>query len=189
MAQDQTSPLWHVVNSSYVIETPFLRLRRDTIAHPDSDRTDEYYVRESRGFAVIFATTDDDRLILVREYKHGIGREILALPAGAIDAGETPLDCATRELREETGYEAPTERITRVRSFVAEPSNSNAHFTLFHAAGVVSAGAPAFDPLERIVVELVPLAKAVELTRDGSIDVGSHIACLMVMFDRLGLLK
>jgi 8-oxo-dGTP pyrophosphatase MutT (NUDIX family) len=188
VAHDPITPTWRVVDSSYVLETPFFRLRRDAIAQPGNDATEDYYVRESRGFAVIFATTEDDRLILVREYKHGIGAEILALPAGAIDQGETPLECAIRELREETGHEA-TGGVTFIRSFIAEPSNSNAHFSLFHAVGAVPSGVQAFDPLERIVVELVPVREAVELTRTGRIDVGSHVAALYTMFDRLGVLR
>jgi hypothetical protein len=78
---------WRVVESEIVIETTHLRLRRDEIELPGGKRIGPYYVRESRGFAVVFAITEDDRVVLVRQYKHGINASVLELPAGAIDPG------------------------------------------------------------------------------------------------------
>src|SRR5579872_3649919 len=108
-------PLWRVTASHYVIDTPHLRLREDTVELPDGTIVERYFVRESRGFVVIFALTPDRRVVLVRQYKHGIGRVVLELPAGAIDPGETPMETARRELSEETGYEADS--MEQVRSF------------------------------------------------------------------------
>src|SRR5271165_6107479 len=107
MPESPTPSGWQVVASEIAIETPHLRLRRDAIVLPGGQRIENYYVRESRGFSVIFAQDAAERVVLVRQYKHGIGREVLELPAGAIDPGETPIDCARRELEEETGYRAP----------------------------------------------------------------------------------
>ncbi len=115
---------WRVVQSHIVVDTPHLRLRRDEIELPSGRRVGPYYVRESRGFCIVFALTPDARVVLVHQYKHGIGRYVLELPAGGIDPGELPAACARRELAEETGYVGdppepnrwePTSSIRRVR--------------------------------------------------------------------------
>jgi 8-oxo-dGTP pyrophosphatase MutT (NUDIX family) len=178
---------WRVVDSEIVIETPHLRLRRDDIVLPGGDRIGNYYVRESRGFAVIFALTPDERVLLVEQYKHGVGRQVLELPAGAIDPGETPEACATRELAEETGFRSPAP-LEHVATYVTDPTNSDARFHLFFAANVGLAGAQHLDITEKIEVSSVPLDALRGLVREGKIEVSSHVAAIYVMLDRLGKL-
>ena len=81
---------WRIVSSEYRIDTKFLRLRVDRVELPSGVVVDEYYVRESHGFCVIFALTADDDVLLVRQYKHGAAQIVTELPAGMIDAGESP---------------------------------------------------------------------------------------------------
>ena len=154
---------------------------------PGGDRIGNYYVRESRGFAVIFALTPDERVLLVEQYKHGVGRRVLELPAGAIDPGETPLTCATRELAEETGYRSPAQ-LEHVATYVTDPTNSDARFHLFFASSVRLAGAQELDITEKIEVSSVPLGALRTLVREGKIEVSSHVAAIYVMLDRLGKL-
>jgi ADP-ribose pyrophosphatase len=187
MPERSDEPAWRIVDSEIVIDTAHLRLRRDDIVLPGGQRIGNYYVRESRGFAVIFAQTPDDRVLLVRQYKHGIGRAVLELPAGAIDPGETPLDCATRELAEETGYRSPAQ-FEAVATYVTDPTNSDARFHLFHARQVQVAGRQELDITEDIAVQLAGLDELRAFVRDGAIEVSSHVAAVYVMLDRLGRL-
>ena len=176
---------WHVVESHLVIDTPHLRLRRDDIELPSGTRI-EYYVRESRGFAIVFPLTADGRVVLVRQYKHGIGRSVLELPAGAIDADEDPPACARRELTEETGYVAT--ELEHAGTFAYDPTSSTTHYHLYLARDVQPAGSSAFDETEQIVVELASLGELRRYLRDGTIDVGAHVASIYYMLDRLGAL-
>jgi len=73
----QQNGRWRIVESEIVIDTPHLRLRRDRVALPNGLEFEPYYVRESRGFAIVFAITVDERVVLVRQYKHGIGSYVL----------------------------------------------------------------------------------------------------------------
>ena len=177
---------WRVTDSSYAVETAFLRLRKDTIALPDGRVIEDYFVRESRGFVVICAVTPRNEIVLVRQYKHGIGKEILELPAGAIDPDESPHDCAVRELREETGYSAP--QMQFVRSFVVEPTNSNSIAHLFLALDANKTSAQDLDITEEIAVEVVPSSRVREWVRDGTIECMPHVAALYLLYD-LGLLS
>lgn len=174
---------WRVTASRYVVDTRHLRLREDTIELPDGTVVEGYFVRESRGFVVIFALTPDNRVVLVRQYKHGIGRIVLELPAGAIDPGETPLETARRELSEETGYEAPTMEL--VRSFVTDPTNADTVAHVFLAKGARQTGRQELDVTESIEVELATLADVRRFVRDGTIDVMPQAAAIYTVLDRL----
>jgi 8-oxo-dGTP pyrophosphatase MutT (NUDIX family) len=178
---------WKILNSEIVIDTPHLRLRRDRIETPRGDIVDNYHVRETRGFVVVFALTPHDEVVFVRQYKHGIGDIVFELPAGAIDPNETPAQAAAREFVEETGYVVEGQ-LELVRSFIADPTNSNGRFTLFFGRGARQSGRQHFDPTEDIKVELVPRAGLRQLLTDGTIEVGTHVAAIYTMLDRLGSL-
>ena len=169
-----------------VIDTPHLRVRRDRIETTHGAIVEGYHVRETRGFVVVFALTPDDEVVLVRQYKHGIGAFVVELPAGMIDPGESPLEAATREFEEETGY-ATDGTLEHVRTFITDPTGSNGRFSLFFGGGAVPTGTQHFDLTEDIVVELVPLDGLLALLRDGTIDVAPHVACIYTMLDRLGV--
>ncbi len=179
---------WRVLASQIVIETPHLRLRRDAIELPGGRRIDDYYVRESRGFAVVFALTPDEGVVLVRQYKHGIGETVLELPAGGIDPGESPQACARRELAEETGYAGDPSEPEELASFIVDPTSASSRFHLFLARNARRVQAQSLDLTEEIAVELVPLAALLGLVRDGSIAVAPQVAAIYVVLDRLGRL-
>ncbi len=180
------APGWTILGSEYVIETPYLRLRRDRIQLRSGAVVEDYFVRESRGFAVIFAQTPDGRVLLVRQYKHGVGAELLELPAGSIDEGETALECAGRELAEETGHVAVG--LEHVATLMTDPTNSDSRLHLFAGTGARRLHEPNLDPTEEISTESASLAELRRHVSDGTIAVTSHVAAIYIMLDRLGRL-
>jgi ADP-ribose pyrophosphatase len=180
-------PNWKILESQVVIDTPHLRLRRDTVETPAGTIVAGYHVRETRGFVIIFALTPDENVVLVRQYKHGIGEVVLELPAGMIDSGETAEEAALRELGEETGY-APQGKMELIRVFIVDPTNSNGRFTLYLARDATLSVERDLDPTEEIAVELVPLSRLRQLLQSGEIDVGNHVGAIYTVLDRLGSL-
>jgi len=177
---------WQIAASEIVVDTPHLRLRRDAIILPSGQRIEDYYVRESSGYSVIFAVTPEARVVLVKQYKHGIGRSVVELPAGAIDPGETPLDCARRELTEETGYSAAA--FEEVATFASDPTNSDAYFYLFLARDARLDRRQRLDATEEIDVQLATFDDLRRFVRDGTIEVSSHVTSIYFVLDRLGKL-
>jgi 8-oxo-dGTP pyrophosphatase MutT (NUDIX family) len=175
---------WRVRSSSVRIDEPFLRVRSDTVELPDGTVIEGYFVRESRGFVIVAALTHERRIVLVRQYKHGVAQIVLELPAGMIDAGETPQSCAVRELAEETGYTGDAPRL--LRSLFADPSSSNASFHIFLIENAKLKFSQSLDPTEAIEVQTVTIEELRAAVRDGRIASGSQVAAAYVALDHIG---
>ena len=93
------------VSGEQVFKGRLLDVRRDTVAMPDGAHAVREYVVHP-GAVVVVPVLDDGRLVMERQYRYPVGRVMLEFPAGKIDAGEPALQCAQRELAEETGYRA-----------------------------------------------------------------------------------
>ena len=95
---------WKILRSEYLVRRPWLTARRDVAELPDGRVNREYYVLEYPDWVNVIAITRDGEMVLERQYRHGLGNTCYELPCGVIEAGETPLEAAKRELLEETGY-------------------------------------------------------------------------------------
>lgn len=185
MSEPRLRP-WRILSSDYRIQTKFLRLRADRVELPGGAIVEDYFVRESLGFCIVFALTPEMNVLLVRQYKHGAGEIVTELPAGMIDAGETPDACATRELAEETGFTGRAPEL--VRTFLADPTNATGRFYLFVIRDAVRTREPVFDVTEDIEVDLVPVGDVRVMALDGRIAAGSQVAAVLVALAHEGLL-
>jgi ADP-ribose pyrophosphatase len=95
----------HFVRGERVFEGLLLDVRRDVVAFGDGHTATREYVVHP-GAVVVVPILDDGRLVMERQFRYPVGRVVLEFPAGKIDAGEPLLECARRELAEETGYRA-----------------------------------------------------------------------------------
>jgi len=106
------------------------------------------------GAVVILPQLPDKRLILIKQYRHSVGKEILEFPAGTIDKGEEPLPCATREISEETGYGANT--IEFLGTLFPAPGFCNEIQHLYFATDLFSHSLPGDDDEIIEVVFMTP---------------------------------
>lgn len=95
----------HRTGGQTLLSGGFLEVRRDTVRLPDGNTATREFIQHGGAVAVV-PLLDDGRVVLVRQYRYPLGKILLELPAGKRDAGETTLQCAMRELAEETGYTA-----------------------------------------------------------------------------------
>jgi len=180
---DQPFPhaIWKILSSRLVIETPHLHLRSDTIELPDGNVVDDYFVQETRGYSVILPITADGNVVLVRQYKHGVGKIIVELPAGGIDPGEDPAACAVRELAEETGFVGDAPEF--IGSFSTNPTGSNGRFYLYVIRNATRQVEQHLDSTELIEVEITDFDTLLRYVRNGTIDTNTHITSIFFIFD------
>jgi len=93
------------VDGTVLFKGNFLEARRDTVRLPDGHTATREYVVHP-GAVVVIPMLDDGRIVLERQFRYPVGRVMIEMPAGKLDAGEEPLVCGQRELLEETGYTA-----------------------------------------------------------------------------------
>lgn len=95
---------WTTLESRYVVKRPWLTARVDKVQLPDGRVNPEHYVLEYPAWVNVLAITTSGEYVFIRQYRHAFDEVLTELCAGVVEAGETPLEAARRELREETGY-------------------------------------------------------------------------------------
>lgn len=143
------------------------RCAEERVRFADGREISREIVRHS-GAAVVLPELPDGRLVLVRVFRHAAGGWMLEVPAGTLEPGEDPVDCAARELVEETGYRAAALR--PLGSWYPSPGIFDETMHLFHATGLTEAGAaPEEDELVEPVI-LTGAAIAAEVRGGGILD-------------------
>ncbi len=138
---------WTVLDSTAAFTDPWLRVRSDHVRTSDGDVFGPYHVIEAPDWvAVVPLTADGQRLLMVREYRHGVGAVLTGLPGGLVDPGDgndraaAAVAAARRELQEETGYSGG--RIERLVAVYPNPSNQTNTAHCFLATGLVRHALP-----------------------------------------------
>ena len=155
---------------------PIRELAVETVQLPDGRRIDDYYMLRMPDFALVYATTPDGVVLLLRQYKHGLGRVGLSFPGGKVNDDEHPAEAARRELIEETGY--ASDDWTDLGSYVTNANQRCNVAHLFRARACRRVTAPNHGDLEEM--ELLHMPEA-ELARPGQLaafGLASHVALL-----------
>jgi len=143
-----------VVESQHVYRGRAIHMRVDSVVKPNDKETTREVV-EHVDCVVILPIDSKGNVLLVRQFRHAVGKELLELPAGSIDPGETPEQAAVRELREETGYKPG--KLERLGGFYAAPGYCTEYLHFFRATQFEKSPLTAEDTDE---IEVVPISPA-----------------------------
>ena len=164
------------LKSEKIYKGAIINLRRDKVTVQGGTSYRE--IIEHNGGAVIAALTEDNKLVMVRQYRKPADKVMLEVPAGKIDPGEKPLDAAVRELKEETGYTAA--KVEFLTQFYPSVGYSEEVLYLYLCTGLTP-GETNFDENEAIDIEEVELDRLFKMAMSGEIDdAKTLIAILMV---------
>lgn len=165
---------WRVLESETVADfSPWLRVIRQRVQLPSGVIIPDYVLTPARSYSMVVALTDDDHVLLVRQYKHGLGRSVYDFPAGYLETpDEDPLAAAQRELLEETGRTA--REWTALGAYHLDTNRGDAAAHLFLAQGLERVAEPRLDDTEALTVHQAPRAGIAPLLRAGQM---SGLAC------------
>ena len=178
--QSDAAP-WDVLESEYLIRRPWMTVRRESLRLPDGRTVPEYYVQEYPDWVNVIAITEDEHVILERQYRHGIGCAAWEIPCGVLEPSDvSPLAGAQRELLEETGYGGG--EWTLLDTLSANPASTNNWTHCFLARGVRKLAEPHLDEGECFEVRLFPLDEIPAMLLRGEFVQALHAAPLWKLF-------
>jgi len=153
------------IDSKEIFYGKVLHLTEDKVRLENGHETTREIIHHN-GAAAIVAFDEDDRLLMVRQFRYAIGEELLELPAGKIDPGETPIQCAARELIEETGYRAG--RLTELGAIHPAAAYTSEAVYLFYAEELTRAQQN-LDEDEFLTVEHMDFSQALDMVMNAEI--------------------
>lgn len=175
---------WQTLSSEDVyVSEPWLKLSVEQIRLPDGHIVNGYHRVQMQDYATIFAQVPDSRVIVLRQYKHGVGRVSLMLPGGGIHDSEDPLETAKRELLEETGYTA--ENWQHLTSFVSSANYRCSHGHIFTACNAQQVAAPNSGDLEEMETVLMTPTDLMTAVKQGEVVVLGAIAAIALALNPL----
>jgi ADP-ribose pyrophosphatase len=172
--REPTIELERCTSSSRAYDGRILNLRVDQVTLVNG-KTTKREIIEHRGAAAIVPVTQDGKVILVRQYRYAITTNLLEIPAGTMEPGETPNQCASRELEEETGYKCKV--IEEIMKFFPVPGYSTEKIHVYLARGLTKSKMHTEED-EKIELEILPFHRALEKIRSGEIQDAKSICAL-----------
>ena len=166
------------ISSEPVFDGVLLHVRKDEVELPNGHKSVREWIKHP-GASAIIPLLDDNQIILVRQFRYPVGKVTLEIPAGKLDKiGEDPIECAKRELSEETGYTAGKFwKLTTIATTVGFTDE----YIHIYAASDLTPGKIHPDSDEFINVIKVPLTAALQMVETGKIfDAKSAVAILLL---------
>lgn len=177
---------WKVLESTYLFNEPWLTVRKDTCETPGGKVIPSFYVMEYPDWANAFCLTKDGRVVMVKQYRHGLGEVGIELPGGVVEKGEGLEEGVKRELLEETGYQF--EKLEYLGKISANPSTTNNLMHMFLATGGEKVAEQNLDEEEEVDVVYMTVDEVKQMVREQKIMQSLHVNCIMYALERIGQL-
>lgn len=179
---------WSILKSKYIVKDKWISLRADTCMMPEGKIVEPYYVLEYPEWVNIVAVTENKEIILIEQYRHGIGKTCIELPCGCMENGDgSPMDAARRELMEETGFGGG--KFIETCRVSANPSNHCNITYCYLALDVKPLSRPRPDDTEQINVILKPLNCVIDMIETHEFLQALHVTSLFYGLRYLGNIK
>ncbi len=174
---------WKILKSETAFKNRYWNILQETVELPDGTAYSGFFVNDRPGGAMVFAVTEEGKVVMNRQYKHGVREIVTEFAIGGLGEGEDPLLAAQRELMEETGYGGGAWEPLGV--FSPNPTTARGRFHAFLAKGVRKVGDPLPDPREIIETFLADPKDVPGMVRRGEIASLAAVSIAFVALMRL----
>ena len=159
---------WKTLGTKQIFGNRIFGFREDTVKSPKTDNTHPVWVMDAPTWVNIIPITKEKKVIMIKQYRFGSQEISLEIPGGMVDAGEDAQSAATREMKEETGYES--EEVHATGKISPNPALMSNHTYSYVAYNVKKTGDQQLDNMEDIEVLEVDLNQIPTLITNGEID-------------------
>ncbi len=177
---------WKIKSSEYLLKHKYMTVRKDVCITKEGAVIDPYFALEFADWVQIVAFDNKNRILITRQYRHGIRKFIYGLPTGFTESSDkSALESARRELIEETGYDA--KKFVKMVETYPNPAIQNNQVHTFAAFNIKKVREPEIDPSEKISTEFVTVKKLLKMIDDGTFSHALHVAGVLLTFRQLKL--
>ncbi len=159
---------WKTLGTKQIFGNRIFGFREDTVKSPKTDNTHPVWVMDAPTWVNIIPITKEKKVIMIKQYRFGSQEISLEIPGGMVDAGEDAQSAATREMKEETGYDS--EEVHTIGKISPNPALMSNHTYSYVAYNVEKTGDQQLDNMEDIEVLEVDLNEIPTLITNGEID-------------------
>ena len=159
--------LWKKLNTREILKGRIFSYKQVEYQSQTSDKRGDFDVIDFADWVNIIAVTPENKIVFVKQFRAGTESITLEIPGGAMEPNESPLECAVRELEEESGYQA--EEFQQIGMVEPNPAFMGNKCYTYLAKNCRPTGKQNFDPLEEITVEEIDSNKVKQLLKAGEI--------------------
>ena len=179
---------WKILSSEYLFDDLWFKVRKDICETPQGKIIDPYYVYEFPTWVTAFALTEDNKVLMVHQYRHALGEVCIELPGGCVDDTDKSLqDAIARELLEETGHSFSS--FEYLGKISANPSTNNNLMHMYMAKGGKKISEPNLDGNEELEVNFYSINEVKQLVKINKIVQSMHVTCILYALDKMGELS
>lgn len=174
---------WKLLSSKMAFDNKWFKVQKDEVELPNKQIIDDYYVWLEPNVSMVVPITEDGKIVLVRQYKHGVNSLMIECPAGFADEGESYEETAQRELLEETGYKADT--LELLGKLSKNPTKSTGISKIYLARNVKKIAPLKLDDNEEIEVLEITLEEIIKMIAAGEIWATGTVSAIFLVLNKL----
>lgn len=170
---------WKILKEKDVSPSKWFPIKQHEVELPNGTTLEDYFIATLGNVGMVLPITVDNKIVLVKQYKHGVGEVMIELPAGFQQKNKSIEESALAELEEETGIKTTLENLKSLGKISSIPTKSTLITHGFLATGLKFNSTQQFDETEEIELLLRSPKETIELIKDGEIWVGDSAALIM----------
>jgi len=173
---------WKIISEEDVSPSKWFPILKHVVELPGGKVVDDYFISPFGNAVMILAFTSNNEIVLVRQYKHGLGELLIELPAGFQQEGKSIEESALAELQEETGIKTSIKNLEFIGKISNNPTKTNQVTHGFLARNLEFNSAQHFDPTEEIELLLVKPKHLIDMVIKGELWTGDSVSMIMKVY-------